>query len=195
MTANDCVQAFAAAHHAEFASNQQIHDAELVGERTGSAGVRAASASERYSAITDYADALLRLWARQALHLARIAAAVAHTLHTGDARIGADNLRLADVAAVSTLYVTPHLLAAPPFPADNPSLDAPTAASLAAAHQRVSAALRVAGEHNTPPHVFDADLPDIKESITALGLLDLAEALHDYGAHALWLVATHTVAR
>ncbi|MGI5243227.1 hypothetical protein [Dactylosporangium sp. CA-139066] len=187
MTANDCVQAFAAAYLAESVSNQQIRDAELVGERSGSFGVRAASASERYSASTDHFDALLRQWARHALHLARISTAVLHRLCTQrGARISAEHLRLADVVAVSTLYVTPQMLAAPPLATAMTGIDEVSRALLASAYNRAFAALRVARDHQAPPEVFDQDLPEVEESITAFGLLELAEALHDYGANTLW---------
>lgn len=193
MTANDCVLAFAGAYLAEFASERQVRDAELVGERSGSFGVRAASASERHSASTEHFDELLRQWTRQALHLARISAAVLYSLCTEHREpVSAEQLRLADVVAVSTLYDTPQILAAPHPALGRTSIDEVSRSMLDAAYQQASGALRVARGHQAPPAVFDHDLPEVEESITAFGLLELAEALHDYGANALWAVSVLT---
>ncbi|MGI5243218.1 hypothetical protein [Dactylosporangium sp. CA-139066] len=199
-TANGCVQAFAAAYHAESAGNQEIQEALLAAERSVTAGIRRAAAIERYGALTSYSDALLRAWARIALHLTRVTTTAWH-LQAADRAAATDGSQawLREVEPVSALYATPprllrSLAPMPPSPGDATD-DWDAERDLHMSYQRIVDAVQIGHAHRTPPELFDHELPGEYDAVAGLGLLDLAEALHDYGAQSLWLLAAQTTIR
>lgn len=200
IAANRCVQAFAAAYHAESAGDQEIKDARLAAERGVTAGIRHAAAVEHYGALASYSDALLRAWVRMALHLARVTT-TAWRLQDEDRAAAPDGTQrwLQEIEPVSALYATPpqlleSLAPMPPSPGDATD-DWGTEGDLHTSYQHIVDAVQIGHTHRTPPELFDRDLPGEHDAIAGLGLLDLAEALHDYGARLLWLLAAQTTFR
>jgi hypothetical protein len=199
LVVNACVQAFASAYHAESAGGQEVEAARLTAERGVTAGVRQASAVQRFGVVAEYSEALLQEWARMALHLARVTT-TAWRLHADEPPAAATGGQrwLRDIEPVSALYSSrsPLLrsLALEPVPGRTGADNGP-GPDLGTSYQAIVDAVNIGLAHRTPPELFDRNLSGDHDAVVGLGLLDLAIALHDYGAQVLWLLAARTTAR
>lgn len=216
MTTNDCVEAVVAAMAAEERALRDLREGQVAGERGHGAGVREASASFRYGvAIVGYED-LVRQWAQQALHLARTAAGALRSVQADPAAVvAAAQVGFGDIMAVSRLYADLRLLPSPvgtdggdatelraahgsatsgPATQAHGDRDDDPASELRAAYGRVVRAVAMGVEHNCGDvRIVDAVVdPDAKRSVFDAYLREVAGALHDYGASALWRVAVMT---
>ena len=211
MTANDCVEAVAAAIAGEDRTMRQVEEARLAVERGRGTGVREGSASVRYGVACDGYEGLAREWARQAWHLARSAAGALRAVQADPAAaVTAAQVGLGEIMPVSRLYADPWLLPSPSIAvnldllADDcagsaaPATSGETgddewAAGLWVRYWGVVEAVRYGATHAGDIRLVDEVLdPAARQSVFDANLQSVAGALHDYGAAALWQLAALT---
>ncbi|XVU24234.1 hypothetical protein ACQPZJ_44555 [Actinoplanes sp. CA-054009] len=191
--ANEQAQAAAEAYLIEQRAQDLVERLSREGRPTEPRRLAGATALDK--AVSDFAEQVTRVYAREALHFAWLGATLLIQLHDN---VTTANLRIPDSPELkpSLLYADPRLLPPPPVTFADPP-DGIAEESVPRSYARVLDCLQVArATKSRPCHVVDVDFTpgifpgDPDQSVLEAGGRELAGALHQHGHACLWNLAS-----